>query len=62
MDSEPKQPCRTMSVPQAGRHYYNLGRNASYAAVRRGDIPVIKIGRLLRVPVPAMERRLEVVR
>jgi hypothetical protein len=47
-----------MSVPDAGRLYYDLGRNASYEAARRGDIPTIRIGRLLRVPVVAMERRL----
>ncbi len=47
---------KTMSVPQAGDIYYELGRNASYEAARRGDIPTIRVGRLLRVPVAAMER------
>jgi hypothetical protein len=42
-----------------GRRYFDLGRNASYEAARRGDIPTIKIGRLLRVPVIALERKLE---
>jgi hypothetical protein len=46
-------------VPEAGRVYFDLGRNASYEAARRGDIPTIKIGRLLRVPVVALERMLE---
>ncbi len=55
------EPCKTMTVPQAGREYFNLGRNASYEAARRGDIPTIKIGRLLRVPVVALERKLEAV-
>ena len=50
--------CKTISVEDAGRIYYGLSRNGSYDAARRGDIPVIKIGRLLRVPVVAMERRL----
>ena len=50
---------RTLTVPEAGRIYYGLGRNATYAAAARGDIPIIKEGRLLRVPVAAMERRLE---
>jgi hypothetical protein len=50
---------KTLTVPEAGRQYFDLGRNASYEAARRGDIPVIKIGRLLRVPVVAMERKLE---
>ena len=32
-----------------------IGRSAAYEAVRRGDIPAIRIGRSLRVP----RRRLE---
>jgi hypothetical protein len=50
---------KTISVPQAGKEYFDLGRNASYEAARRGDIPTIKFGRLLRVPVVALERMLE---
>jgi hypothetical protein len=50
---------KTMTVPEAGRCYFDLGRNASYEAARRGDIPTIRIGRLLRVPVVQMERKLE---
>jgi excisionase family DNA binding protein len=49
----------TISVPEAGKKYLNLGRNASYAAAERGEIPTIKVGRLLRVPVRAMERLLD---
>lgn len=49
---------RTMSVPEAGRIYYGLSRGGSYDAAMRGDIPTIRVGRLLRVPVQAMERRL----
>ena len=49
---------RTLSVPEAGRRYYGIGRNASYRAAERGDIPTIKIGGLLRVPVVRMEKRL----
>jgi len=52
--TEPK----TLTVPEAGRLYFSLGRNASYDAARRGDIPTIRIGRLLRVPIAAMEARL----
>jgi len=51
--------CKTMSVPEAGRRYFDLGRNAAYEAARRGDIPTIRIGRLLRVPVVALERMLD---
>jgi hypothetical protein len=49
----------TITVPQAGKKYFNLSRDASYAAAQRGDIPTIRIGRLLRVPVAAMDRKLE---
>jgi hypothetical protein len=47
---------KTMSVPAAGKHYFDLGKNASYAAAARGEIPTIKIGRRIRVPVVALER------
>jgi len=52
---------KTISVPAAGRKYYGIGKNLSYDAARRGQIPTIRIGRLLRVPVAAMERLLESV-
>ena len=50
---------KTLSVPVAGKRYLDFGRNASYEAAKRGDIPTIRIGKLLRVPVQAMERLLE---
>ncbi len=49
---------KTMSVPEAGRRYFGLGRNASYAAAARGDLPTIKVGGRIFVSVPALERRL----
>jgi excisionase family DNA binding protein len=49
----------TMSVPEAGAHYFGLSRGASYAALERGEIPAIRIGKLWRVPVRAMERMIE---
>ena len=52
---------KTMTVPDAGRIYYGLSRNGSYEAAKRGDIPTIKIGRLLRVPVRALEEMLNAV-
>lgn len=62
MDDPEKIPePKTMSVPAAGKKYYGLKKNGSYAAAARGDIPTIRVGRLLRVPVAAMERRLAAV-
>jgi len=45
----------TISVPEAGLRYFGLSRNGAYAAAERGEIPTIRIGRLKRVPVRAME-------
>jgi Helix-turn-helix domain len=49
----------TLSVPQAGKKYFGLSRNAAYDAAARGDFPTIRIGRLLRVPVRALEQMLD---
>jgi hypothetical protein len=49
----------TISVPEAGKRYFGLCRNSAYAAAARGDIPTIRVGRLLKVPVKVMERRLD---
>jgi hypothetical protein len=54
MDEAPK----TLTVPAAGKRYFGLAKNASYAAAARGEIPVIRIGARLRVPVVALERML----
>ena len=50
--------CKTLSVPQAGRKYFGLSRNAAYAAARRGEIPTVRLGHLLRVPIIALEQML----
>lgn len=47
---------KTLTVEEAGARYFGLCRQSSYAAVKRGDIPSIRIGRVLRVPVAALER------
>jgi excisionase family DNA binding protein len=49
----------TISVPDAGKRYFGMSRGASYAAAERGEIPTVRIGRLLRVPVKAMDALLE---
>ena len=48
--------CLTMTVPEAGKRYFGLSRNGSYNAAAAGIIPVVRVGRLLRVPVAAMDR------
>jgi hypothetical protein len=48
----------TMHVVQAGRRYFNLGRDASYRAAKSGDIPCVKIGGRLFASIPAIERML----
>ena len=48
----------TMPVPAAGRKYFGLGRNASYAAAARGEIPAIRIGRRIFAVVAALERKI----
>jgi len=58
-DNSTRDPVKTISVPEAGRRYFDLSRGASYAAAANGQIPTIRIGKLLRVPIIAMERRLE---
>ena len=50
---------KTISVPEAGKQYFGLAKNASYEAAARGEIPVIRIGGRLRVPVCQLERMLQ---
>jgi excisionase family DNA binding protein len=49
----------TLTVPEAGKKYFGLSRNGAYDAAARGEIPTIKIGRLLRVPIRALEAMLD---
>jgi hypothetical protein len=48
----------TLSVPQAGEVFFGLGRNASYEAAKRGDLPTIKIGGRIVVPVAPLAEKL----
>lgn len=43
----------TVNVPEAGQAL-GIGRDAAYRAAERGEIPTLRIGRTLRVPVPAL--------
>ena len=44
-----------ISVPEAGA-LLGLSRNSAYEAARRGEIPTIKIGKRILVPLVALER------
>ena len=48
----------TNPLPDVGRVAFGLSRNASYEAGRRGDIPVIEIGRIKRVPTAWVRKKL----
>jgi excisionase family DNA binding protein len=48
----------TYEVPEAGA-LLGLSRNASYEAAKRGDLPTIRIGKLIRVPKLAFQQMLE---
>ena len=50
---------KSMTVPEAGRIYLQLGRSASYEAAKQGVIPTIKYGKRRIVPIAAMERLME---
>ncbi len=48
----------TYTVPQAGKRL-GIGKNAAYEAARTGQIPTIRIGRRIVVPIAAFEKMLE---
>ena len=57
MTTTPNIEVLVMTVPEAGAKL-GLGRNASYEAAARGDIPTIRLGKLIKVPKAAFERML----
>lgn len=59
MDDRLKQALKglTISVETAGQAL-GIGRNAAYAAAKRGDIPTLRIGRNIRVPTAPIRRML----
>jgi len=56
MAAAPELTPKTLSVPEAGRIYFGLGKNASYEAAARGEIPTLKFGKLLRCPVALLDK------
>jgi excisionase family DNA binding protein len=49
--------CLTVSVVEAGR-LLGYSRNTAYEAIRRGELPVIRLGRKMRVSRVVIERLL----
>jgi excisionase family DNA binding protein len=47
-----------MSVPEAAK-LLGIGRNTAYEAAKRGELPVIRIGRRILICVPALLRMIE---
>lgn len=58
MEKQMPQPL-TISVPEAGRRL-GIGRNTAYEAARLGQLPVIRIGKRMVVPVAAFEAMLAI--
>jgi hypothetical protein len=48
----------TVSVQEAGRVCFGLGRNASYDAAKKGHIATVRIGRGLFVPTSSLRKQL----
>jgi excisionase family DNA binding protein len=48
---------KTVTVDEAAQ-VLGVSRNSAYAAAKRGEIPTVKIGRLLLVPIAALEKML----
>jgi hypothetical protein len=57
-ESEKHEEPLTYDIPEAGA-MAGLGRNASYEAARRGEIPTIALGRKKRVPARRWRRILD---
>lgn len=49
---------QTLTIPETARAL-GIGRNQGYEAARRGEIPTVKIGKRLLVPLIALERLLQ---
>ena len=49
---------QVLTIEEAGK-VLGLGRGSSYQAAARGDIPTIRIGRRLLVPIKGLELLLE---
>jgi excisionase family DNA binding protein len=55
---EPTQKRQTCTVDEAGQ-ILGIGRSAAYKAAGNGQLPTIRIGRRLLVPLPRLEEMLK---
>jgi excisionase family DNA binding protein len=58
LGAENAEPLVIRLWPEAGQAL-GLSRNATYDAARRGEIPTIRFGKLIKVPTAALRRMLE---
>lgn len=56
--TSPDQQALVITVPEAARRL-GIGRSAAYAAAVTGELPTIRIGRSVRVPLDAFKKLLE---
>jgi len=59
VDGKQKSERQAIKLDEVARRL-GVSRGSAYLAARRGQIPTIRIGRLLLVPVAALERMLDV--
>ena len=55
---EAKTESPTMTVDEVAK-FLRIGKNQAYEAIRRGELPVLKIGKRMLIPRKALERLLE---
>ncbi len=53
-----ENPSGVMAVQEAAS-FLGIGRNTAYEAIRRGEIPSVRIGRRILVPKMALQRLLQ---
>ena len=57
--SRDQDECLTITIPEAARRL-GIGRNQGYECARRGEIPTIRLGKRMVVPLAAFEAMLAV--
>ena len=58
MTGSDQDKCLVYTVPEAGEKL-GLNKSASYLAAARGDLPTIRIGKLIKVPKAALHAILD---